>query len=294
MSLLRIDELVKTFGDFALGPISLQVDVGSSVGLIGANGAGKTTLFRTIMGTLRRQQGSISVSGGEITPDEASWKNQVGYVGDYTPLFDNWTGYKNLSAYSRFYPNWSNKIAEGAAKKLNLDLNKKVKTYSTGQRTKFAITLALAHQARLLILDEPTSGLDPVSRDVFMEILFEFLADENVALIYATHHISEIDQLADRLVFMSEGQLICDEIKEDLAENWRRVTYRSEFPPANIPNYISQKGEHPYYELITDDGNNAMQFLTDAGATNIEGSRLSIEKIAVEILKNSAKEFDHV
>ena len=294
MSLLTIDSLVKTFGDFALGPISLQVDEGSSVGLIGANGAGKTTLFRTIMGTLRHQQGSIAISGSEITAEESSWKNQVGYVGDYTPLFDNWTGYKNFSAYKRFYSNWSSSLATELAKKLNLDLNKKVKTYSTGQRTKFAITLALAHQPRLLILDEPTSGLDPVSRDVFMEVLFEFLSNESVALMYATHHIAEIEQLADRLIFVSEGQLVCDEVKEDLAQNWRRVTYRSEYPPANIPNVISQKGEHPYYEFITDDGDTAMKFLAEAGATSIEGSRLSIEKIAVEILKSSAKEFKHV
>lgn len=294
MSLLSVNQLVKSFGTFSLGPLNIEIEPGTSVALVGANGAGKTTFFRSVMGTLRKQQGEICFDGRTVEETVPAWKQHVGYVGDFCPLFESWSGTRNLEAYRRFYPDWSQPRAEEIARRLKLDLSLKPSQYSTGQRTKMAIVLALASQPRLLLLDEPGTGLDPVARDAFIELLFEFLQDEAHSLVYATHHISEVEQLADRLVFISEGQVIRDEVKEDLAEKWRRLSFRSEAPVADLPHAITTQCQPPFYELITDDANATIQQLRSEGISEVESSRLSIEKIAVEILKSSAQEINHV
>lgn len=292
--MLEINQLTKNYGDFSLGPVDLTVDAGCALGLVGANGAGKTTLFRCLMGTVRRDAGNISVGETEANASSGVWKQDIGYVGDYSPFFDNWTGYKNLTAIGKFYEAWSQEKAIQMAVRLNLDLSKKAKDYSTGNRTKLAIVAALSHDPALIVLDEPSNGLDPVARDVFMDILHEQLESGESALLYATHHIGEIENLADRLVFLSNGLILKDAIKEDLAESWKRITFRAESVPADIPNVVSHKGEHPYHEVISNNGNETEAFLKQHSVGNLESSRLSIEKIAIEILKSSSRELNHV
>ncbi len=292
--MLEINQLQKTYGDFSLGPIDLSVEAGCALGLVGANGAGKTTLFRNLMGTVRKEAGTITLDEREASASSGEWKQKIGYVGDYSPFFDNWSGYKNLATIGRFYSSWSQEKAIQMAVRLNLDLSKKAKDYSTGNRTKLAIVAALSHNAKLLVLDEPSNGLDPVARDVFMEILHEHLESGDCALLYATHHIGEIENLADRLVFLSNGLVVKDAIKEDLAESWKRITFRAESAPENIPHVVSRKGDYPYHEIISKDGIETESYLRQHHVENLESSRLSIEKIAIEILKSSSRELNHV
>lgn len=294
MAILEINDYLKTFGTFSLGPMNLSIEAGCALGLVGANGAGKTTLFRTLVGAVRKDSGQIQVDGKQVTEASSLWKQNVGYVGDYTPLFDHWDGHKNLQVFSRFYPAYSEELALNLVQRLNLDLTKKVRTYSTGQRTKFAIVLALSHKPQLLLLDEPSNGLDPVAREAFMEVLFEYMESGNASLIYATHHISEIENLADRLVFVSNGLVVGDEIKEDLTERWRRLTFRHEHALENVPHILDHKSEHPFYELVSDDVNQTLQHLQSCGVEGVEATRLSVEQITVQILRKSAREISHV
>jgi len=292
--MLEIEQLTKNYRDFSLGPVNLTVEAGCALSLVGANGAGKTTLFRCLMGTVRNDDGKVIVAGNLATADKGGWKEHIGYVGDYAAFFDSWTGEKTLMNLGRFYPDWSMATAYDLARRLRLDLGKRVRQYSTGNRTKLAIVSALSRKARLLILDEPSNGLDPVARDAFMEILHEQLENGDVALLYATHHISEIEALADRLVFLSDGIVLRDEIKEDLSQAWRRFTFRKDVLPKNIPNVVTQRSEHPYHELTSSNGAITESFLREQQVEQLESSIVSIEKIAVEILKSSAKEMNHV
>lgn len=290
MSLLTINNLVRNYPEFSLGPIDLQINAGETVGLIGPNGAGKSTLFRAVMGLVRKQQGVVEVCGNRASNDSGLWRQQTGYIGDTIALFDSWDGQRNVEVLSRFYPDWDHDLARELAQRLQLDLTLKVSKYSTGQRAKLAIVLALAHRPPVLLLDEPANGLDPVAREIFADLLTEAVADGNTAVLYATHHVAEIEQFVDRLVFLKQGQIVGDAIKEDLTENWRKLTFRCEADLNGIPRSIQQRSEHPWREVISTQASTTTAWLEAQGVEDIQSSRLSLEKISVQILKQSGLE----
>jgi ABC-2 type transport system ATP-binding protein len=304
MATLEIINLRKRYRDFALGPIDLKLEPGTVHGLIGANGAGKTTLYRCLMGTVRKDQGIIKLNGETIDGNSARWKQAIGYVGDYTPLFENWSGARNLHTFARFYDNYDEEVVQTLASKFDLDLDQIASNYSTGQRTKLAIIHALAHGANFLLLDEPTSGLDPVSRDTFMEIIYEQMGKQELTILYATHYVTEIEQIADQLIIINKGKILGHKIKEDLAQHWRKITFRSDRDLGELPNQVALKvfagdsngeGEgdaqpnfSKEYEVISNNQQSTRMFLEQAGAEGIQSSRLSIEQICVQILKTQS------
>lgn len=284
---LVVEQLVKNYPGFSLGPLDLRIEAGCAVGLVGDNGAGKTTLFRCLMGSVRRDQGKVTVAGQTADASSGNWRSRIGYVGDYHPFFDSWSAARNLATFSRFYANWDAQLAMDLAANLNLDLNLKVKACSTGQRSKLALVAALAHRPALLLLDEPTTGLDPVARETFLETLFGFMESGDTALVYATHHTDEMEGLADRLIFMHRGQVIRDAIKEDLLETWRSLTFRSERALDDIPHALSVRSEPPYQQVISDDAAATVSYLRGQGIDEIEQTPMSAGQISVRILRQA-------
>jgi ABC-2 type transport system ATP-binding protein len=300
MPTLEIINLCKRYRGFGLGPIDFKLEPGTVHGLIGANGAGKTTLYRCLMGTVKKDQGIIKLNGQTVDDKTAQWKQAIGYVGDYTPLFENWSGARNLREFARFYDNYDEELVQVLASKFDLNLDQVAHTYSTGQRTKLAIIHALAHGANFLLLDEPTSGLDPVSRDTFAEILHEQMGRQELTILYATHYVTEIEQVADQLLIIDKGRLLGHKVKEDLAQHWRKITFRTDRDLGELPNQVAVKvfsSEAPGdaqrnftkdYEVISSNEKSTRLFLEHAGAQGIQSSRLSIEQICVQILKTQA------
>ena len=300
MSTLEVINLCKRYRDFSLGPIDFKLEPGTVHGLIGANGAGKTTLYRCLMGTVRKDQGIIKLNGQAVDNNHGHWKQAIGYVGDYTPLFENWSGARNLRTFACFYENYDEELVQSLASKFDLNLDGLARNYSTGQRTKLAIIHALSHGANFLLLDEPTAGLDPVSRDTFMEILHEQMGRQELTILYATHYVTEIEQIADQLLIINKGRLLGHKVKEDLAQHWRKITFRSDRELGELPNQVALKvfgndrgsdGQPNFtkeYEVISSNEKSTRLFLEHAGAQNIQSGRLSIEQICVQILKSQA------
>jgi len=284
--MLEITNLCKRYDRFALGPIDLRLEPGTVHGLIGPNGAGKTTLFRLVMGTVRRDQGLITVGGRRAQAASGDWKQRIGYVGDYTPLFEHWSGARNLDAFAAFYDSWSDEVAQSLASRLELDLSQTVRAYSTGQRTKLAIVRALAHHPNLLLLDEPASGLDPVARETFLEILFEQMGNEELTVLYATHHVSEIERMVDRLVLIRGGRILAHESVDALVENWRRITFRTNRPIGDVPHQVSGVREGDDHQVTTSSFQSAVWYLESQGVERIETSRLTTEQICVQVLRH--------
>lgn len=287
--MLEITNLCKRYGGFALGPINLTLAPGTVHGLIGPNGAGKTTLYRSVMGTVRRDQGLVRVGGSPADPYSGAWKQKIGYVGDYTPLFEHWSGSRNLAAFAAFYDAWSADTAESLASRFELDLRQKAGAYSTGQRTKLAIILALAHHPSLLLLDEPANGLDPVTRDTFMEVLYEQMRNADLTVLYATHHVSEIEHMVDQLIFISDGRILAHEPVDKLIENWRKITFRTSKPIGDVPYQVSSIREGEDHQVTTSSFQSVLWFLESQGVERIETSKLTAEQICVHVLRNGAR-----
>ena len=287
--MLEITNLCKRYDKFALGPIDLSLEPGTVHGLIGPNGAGKTTLFRLVMGTVRRDQGLVKVGGRLADASSGEWKQKIGYIGDYTPLFEHWSGARNLAAFAAFYDTWSEETAQSLASRLELDLGQKVGTYSTGQRTKLAIIIALSHRPSLLLLDEPANGLDPVARDTFMEVLYEQMRNEELTVLYATHHVSEIQHLVDQLIFIRDGHVLAHEPVDTLVENWRRITFRTSQAIGDVPHQVSKVRDGDDHQITTSSFQSALWFLESQGVECIETTKLTTEQICVHVLRNGAR-----
>lgn len=228
-NVIEIESLRKEYKDFTLNDISFNVPKGYITGLIGPNGAGKTTIIKLIMNIIRRQAGTISVFGLDNAEHEAEVKNRIGFVHDVPSFYGN----ESLEAFAvlvgSYYSGWNQEKFYNHLRNFELEAKKKFKTLSKGSRMKFAIALALSHDADLIIMDEPTAGLDPIFRRELIEMLAEILQNENKSVLFSTHITSDLDRVADFLVYISDGTVEFSMSKVSLQENWAIIKSARDF-----------------------------------------------------------------
>ena len=121
------------------------------------------------------------------------------------------------------YSKWSDDDYQSYMRKFGLDPKQKISTLSSGMKLKFALVLALSHQAELLIMDEPTRGLDPFVRSDFLEMIRDYMKNGGKGVLFSTHITSDLDKIADMLIFIDEGTIIFQQNKDDLLDNYRIV-----------------------------------------------------------------------
>jgi ABC-2 type transport system ATP-binding protein len=281
----RLTDIVKTFPGFQLGPLSLELEPGTVLGYIGPNASGKTTTFHCMAGITRPETGSIEIFGRETSPHRPDWKLDFGYVGDIHAFYEGWTAEANLAFRSRFYPGWSQSLAADLARRFGLPLGTKARNLSTGNRVKLSLVAALAHSPKLLLLDEPTSGLDPVVRREVLDALFEVLESGERSIFYATHILTDISRLADRLAFLNAGKLTQVSAKDDLLDKWRRISFRYSGSLPELEAGLAHEAEGSSHRVISSDHTRTLGRLQAIGAESIEATRMTIDDIAVEILK---------
>ena len=165
MTLLDVRGLEKRYPTFTLDKVSFSLEPGYIMGFIGRNGAGKTTTMKAMLNLIHRDGGEVYINGKSFFENERACKADIGFVMGEFDCYKSSSLKKITDVTRRFYPEWDEEVYESYLRRFALEENKKVKELSAGMRVKYALSLALSHNARLLILDEPTSGLDPVSRD---------------------------------------------------------------------------------------------------------------------------------
>lgn len=224
---IEIKNLVKKFDGFTLGPIDLCVPKGTIVGYIGQNGAGKSTTIKLLLGLLNRDSGEIKILGVD-DPNSIELKDKLGVVFDELLVPEEMTLVDLEKFCSRVYSKWNKEIFYQLKEKFNLSEKQMIKNYSRGMRMKLSMAVALSHNAELLILDEATSGLDPIAREEILDLLLDFMQDENHTILISSHILSDLEKVADYIAFINEGKVLFVETKDELKENYGICTLSNE------------------------------------------------------------------
>ncbi len=219
---ITVRNLTKQYKDFKLNNISFQIPTGSIVGFVGENGAGKSTTIKAVLGLIPVESGEIELLGHPMNPwgKETAFKEQIGVVFDGCN-FPNDLRIKNIrNVLRKIYRTWDERKFQDYLERFKLPSEKKVGELSRGMKMKLSIALALSHDSRLLILDEATSGLDPVIRDEILDIFREFVEKEDHTVFVSSHIISDIEKAADYVMMIHNGELLFQESKDKLLDNY--------------------------------------------------------------------------
>ena len=202
--------------NFAIKDISFSVPEGSIVGFIGENGAGKSTTMNCILNVIRRDSGTIEIFGREMTDEDIHIRQHIGVVYDSNNFPEYLTAKQLADILGRIYSKWDDFCFEQFLRRFGLPESQKIKSYSRGMSMKLAIAVALSHDSKLLILDEATSGLDPIMRDEILDVLLEFVKQENHSILLSSHITSDLEKIADYIVFIHNGEIILNKTKDEL------------------------------------------------------------------------------
>ena len=224
---IEIKDLVKQFDNFKLGPINLTIPKGTIVGYIGQNGAGKSTTIKLLLGLLNKDSGEIKILD-EINPSSVGLKDKLGIVFDDLLVPEEMTLIDVEKFCSRVYSKWNKNSFYRFKEKFNLPEKKIIKNYSRGMKMKLSMAVALSHNAELLILDEATSGLDPIVREEILDLLLDFMQDENHTILISSHILSDLEKVADYIAFINDGKILFMETKDELKENYGICTLSNE------------------------------------------------------------------
>ena len=224
MSILNVNGLSKAYPSFKLKDVSFSLEPGKITGFIGRNGAGKSTTLNSLLNFVHPDSGDIRFFGLPFSEHELEIKQRIGFVSSGINYYSK-KKLKKITAVTRcFYNNWDDAAYRKYLSLFALDENKTPSELSAGMKVKYALALAMSHNAELLILDEPTSGLDPVSRDELLDN-FMTLCDEGKTILFSTHITSDLDNCADSIIYIKEGRIIAEKPIKDFVGGYREIEF---------------------------------------------------------------------
>lgn len=221
--ILTVENLNKSYEDFALTDVAFSLPEGCITGFIGINGAGKTTTLRTLLGLTKKQSGKIQFFGLEMEKNEKQIKDRIGIVLDNGCFYDDLSLSEMKSIIASAYTEWSEQDFKRYMDLFSLEPKQKISTLSKGMKMKYALALALSHHAELLIMDEPTSGLDPLIRGQLLKVMADYMENGGKGIFFSTHITSDLDKVADMLIMIHDGRIIFQEEKDFLLDTYRIV-----------------------------------------------------------------------
>ena len=212
MNKIEIKNLKKDYQNFALKDVNFSIPAGYVTGFIGRNGMGKTTTIKSILSLIQYQGEILSIHGDE----KIKLNNQkIGVIMDDSFLAKDWNMELVNQAMKVGYDAWNENAYWKFLEKFNIDKKLKVKELSRGMKIKLMLSIALSHNAELLILDEPTSGLDPSMREEFVEVISDYMQDDKHTVLFSTHITQDLETIADYIVFIDNGEIVLALEKEE-------------------------------------------------------------------------------
>ena len=211
--LLKITNVTKKYHHFkALNNVSMTLESGKIIGLLGPNGSGKTTLIKIINGLLKDYEGEVLVDGKNVGIDS---RKIISYLPDEN-YFQDWMYIKDvLSIFSDLYEDFDKENCLTLMNRFKLDKGMKIKEMSKGMKEKFQLSLVMSRKAKLYILDEPIAGVDPAAHEVILDVILNNYEEDALVLI-STHLISDLETIFDDVVFLKDGEIVLHQSTEDL------------------------------------------------------------------------------
>lgn len=281
MAILEIQGLTKHYPHFSLDNVSFSLDEGYIMGFIGRNGSGKSTTLKSLYRLVKKDAGEISLLGKRLEDyNEKELKQNVSLMLGGIDFYGNTKVGRITEATRPFYENWDEGTYQKLIKKFSLIEDKKFKELSNGMKTKYLLTLAMSHHAKLLILDEPTSGLDPFSRDEILTTFQEFIASGDSSVLFSTQIVSDLEQIADYITYIKDGKIIKSEEKEAFCDSYRYFRIKPS-EAKSIPSslILGHKENNVVYEgLVKKEDENRLPSDAVVFVPNIEQVMIMIER----------------
>jgi ABC-2 type transport system ATP-binding protein len=223
-NVLSVTRLRKIYGEKpAVDDISFAVKANEIVGLVGPNGAGKTTTINMILGVLKATSGAIEIESLDIGRNRGAALMRTNFAAVYAPLPGNLTVYQNLKIFGLIYgvKNLKSRI-ETLLAQFDLEgfRNQKCGVLSSGEQTRVSLAKAMLNQPHLLLLDEPTASLDPSTARQLRLKIREFAASSNGGVLWTSHNMLEVEEMCDRVLFLSKGKILLEGNPKTLASEY--------------------------------------------------------------------------
>lgn len=284
---ISIRNLSKSFGQHqAVKTVSFDVNKGEIFGFLGPNGAGKTTTIRCLMDFIRPDAGEVRVLGFDSRRQSVDVKRVVGYVSSDNHLTGNWTAREHIDYVKQLRGESAG--LDNLLDQFSLDLDRRVKVLSTGNRQKLNIILGLIGEPQVLVLDEPTQGLDPLFQNELYQVLEKFKAAGGTVFL-SSHNLAEVQRICDRVGIIRQGELTAVESLKSLLEKTRHVV-RARFarpvPKSAFANKNFSLQHHSKTEvrlLVQGSLNPVVKLLAKYSLTDLEISHASLEEVFLEM-----------
>lgn len=213
--ILQCENVCKRYGKVqALDGVSLSIQPGHIVGLLGPNGSGKTTLIKLANGLLTPTSGQITIGGGPVGKESHA---MVSYLPERTSVPLWMTAEQLLDFYCDFYPDFRRDAAEEMLRSLGIPAKQRIRQMSKGTREKVQLIVTMSRKAKLYLLDEPIGGVDPATRDYILTTIISNY-DPEAAVVISTHLIADVERVLDDVIFIDKGRVVLQSSVDDIRE----------------------------------------------------------------------------
>lgn len=286
-----LTSLTKYYGThIGIEEVSFEVEAGELFGFLGANGAGKTTAMRVLMGLMRPTRGQALLFGEDATMHGPRLRADVGYLPGQLSLYTALTAREYLDFLAHMRGRNCRHTYESLAERLDLDLSRRIRELSKGNRQKVGLVSAFMHAPKLLVLDEATGGLDPLVQREF-EAMIREVRDRGGSLLFSSHVLSDVEHQADRVAVLHQGHLIRVSTMDELRAQARH-SMDLEFPSPpdleqlrRLPGVIeASKKDHVVTCVVRGDEHALLAEAVRQGVTSVRTHEQSLEDVFFEII----------
>ena len=287
---ISLRDITKSYGNFELGPVNLEIEPGHVVAVVGPNGSGKSTLIRMLMNLVKPTSGEVRLFGRAYPDDEVAIKQRIGYVPERSVGHDEMSA-KSLGEFvSYWYPRWDQRLYQDLLGRSRVDQDKKFGKLSKGVQRRLSFALALATGCELLLLDEPTAGVDPFARGEMLEDISSFMHEgvhdegDRRTVVFATQAMEEVRRIADYLVFLVDGEYLGLHEKDALLKRWKNFWVDGE-PEGDIPGVVEVVEGGNLTRLISDSFKETAEALSTENIRIVRSRTLDLEEILSHLMR---------